>query len=96
MKRDSVDIFSDGEIASSMQKSSNDCGNDVTKNRSSENNGNKTSTDIKGKLSKRDINKSLDESSNKSFNIMNKETDRNSRKENINYRRKYGKTYQTN
>ena len=31
MKRDSVDIFSDGEIASSMQKSSNDCGNDVTK-----------------------------------------------------------------
>ena len=46
-----------------MQKSSNDCANEVTKNISSKNNANKTPTNIKEKLPTQDINKSLDERS---------------------------------
>lgn len=76
MKSDIVDIFADSETANSMEKSSNDRANEVTTKRSFENNGNETSSDIKGKLSTQDINKLLDESSNKSFNIMTEETDR--------------------
>ena len=63
MKCDSVDIFSDSEIANWMQKSSNDCANEVTKNIISKNNANKAPTNIKEKLPTQDINKSLDERS---------------------------------
>ena len=54
LKSDGVDILSDGEIPNLMPKRSNDCANEVTKNRSSQNNGNKTSSDIK-KMRENDI-----------------------------------------
>lgn len=54
LKSDGVDILSDGEIPNLMPKRSNDCANEVTKNRSSQNNGNKTSSDIK-KIRENDI-----------------------------------------
>ena len=60
MKCDSVGSLFDGLI----QESSNERVNEVTKNiRSSENNGNKSLTNIKGSMPTRDINQSLDERS---------------------------------
>ena len=58
-----------------MQKRSNDCANEVTKNiRSSKNYRNKSSIDIKGSIPIQDINTSLDERSDDNVNITNKET----------------------
>ena len=74
MKRDSGESLPVGEIGSLMQKRSNDRTNKVTKNiRSSENNGDKSSINIKGSMSARDKNKSLDERSDNSVNFTNKE-----------------------
>lgn len=58
-----------------MQKRSNDCENEVTKNiRSSKNYRNKSSIDIKVSIPIQDINTSLDERSDDNVNITNKET----------------------
>ena len=58
-----------------MQKRSNDCENEVTKNiRSFKNYRNKCSIDIKVSIPIQDINTSLDERSDDNVNITNKET----------------------
>ena len=90
MKCDSEDSLFDSETASLIQKRSHEQLNEVSKNiRSSENNRNKSLTNIKGSMPTRDINKSLIERSDNSVNITNKETGENGQSNQKGLEKKY-------